>query len=458
MKKRDIYLNSAFILLVIVLYLINPLGMENHQRIVLSILVFVTCTWATSSLDKSVACIILLLAFVIFGNTKPLTIISQVWGDTILLIMTTTLLSTGMMKTGLVERYLHKLLSKAGDSTLKLLIISYLLGIALIFLVPQAFARVIILGTIFNSIFVAGNEYEKRAKEVLIFNVFIAVTITSMAFSNGDIVLNQAAIGFQEGVANNLNPVHWFQMMSVPTLITAVVTLFVIKIGFKNELSYFSPNMIKTREAEAKKENPRTEKIIVLMMLIIVVLWMTEPLHGLKAWLVTLAGIGIMFFLKVLELKDLKSINLHFILFMVTVFTIGRGLGEAGVTASIFNSLQKVLPDTGSLGYLMILSIVVMVLHIFIGSSLATLSVILPVILPLVVDLGYRPEIITLMAYIIVNIHFLLPYHHASVMIGTGKGFYSEKYMLRFGLIMTPITFALLYFVFFKYWQLLGLL
>ncbi len=416
------------------------------------------CTWATSSLDKSVACIILLLAFVIFGNTKPLTIISQVWGDTILLIMTTTLLSTGMMKTGLVERYLHKLLSKAGDSTLKLLIISYLLGIALIFLVPQAFARVIILGTIFNSIFVAGNEYEKRAKEVLIFNVFIAVTITSMVFSNGDIVLNQAAIGFQEGVANNLNPVHWFQMMSVPTLITAVVTLFVIKIGFKNELSYFSPDMIKTRETEAEKGNPRTEKIIVLMMLIIVVLWMTEPLHGLKAWLVTLAGIGIMFFLKVLELKDLKSINLHFILFMVTVFTIGRGLGEAGVTASIFNSLQKVLPDTGSLGYLMILSIVVMVLHIFIGSSLATLSVILPVILPLVVDLGYRPEIITLMAYIIVNIHFLLPYHHASVMIGTGKGFYSEKYMLRFGLIMTPITFALLYFVFFKYWQLLGLL
>jgi di/tricarboxylate transporter len=279
-----------------------------------------------------------------------------------------------------------------------------------------------------------------------------------MVFNNGDIVLNQAAIGFQEGVANNLNPVHWFQMMSVPTLITAVVTLFVIKIGFKNELSYYSPNMIKTREAEAEKENPRTEKIIVLMMLIIVVLWMTEPLHGLKAWLVTLAGIGIMFFLKVLELKDLKSINLHFILFMVTVFTIGRGLGEAGVTASIFNSLQKVLPGTGSLGYLMILSIVVMVLHIFIGSSLATLSVILPVILPLVVDLGYRPEIITLMAYIIVNIHFLLPYHHASVMIGTGKGFYSEKYMLRFGLIMTPITFALLYFVFFKYWQLLGLL
>ena len=458
MKKRDIYLNSAFILLVIVLYLINPLGMENHQRIVLSILVFVTCTWATSSLDKSVACIILLLAFVIFGNTKPLTIISQVWGDTILLIMTTTLLSTGMMKTGLVERHLHKLLSKAGDSTLKLLIISYLLGIALIFLVPQAFARVIILGTIFNSIFVARNENEKKAKEVLIFNVFIAVTMTSMAFSNGDIVLNQAAIGFQEGVANNLNPVHWFQMMSVPTLITAVVTLFVIKIGFKNELSYFSPDMIKTREAEAEKGNPRTEKIIVLMMLIIVVLWMTEPLHGLKAWLVTLAGIGIMFFLKVLELKDLKSINLHFILFMVTVFTIGRGLGEAGVTSSIFNSLQKVLPDTGSLGYLMILSIVVMVLHIFIGSSLATLSVILPVILPLVVDLGYRPEIITLMAYIIVNIHFLLPYHHASVMIGTGKGFYSEKYMLRFGLIMTPITFALLYFVFFKYWQLLGLM
>ena len=86
------------------------------------------------------------------------------------------------------------------------------------------------------------------------------------------------------------------------------------------------------------------------------------------------------------------------------------------------------------------------------------MSVVLPIILPLAVGLGYRPEIITLMTYTTVNIHFLLPYHHTTVMIGTAKGFYSEKYMLRFGLIMTPITFALLYFIFFKYWQLLGLM
>lgn len=458
MKKRDIYLNLGFILFGIIIYLINPLAMENYQRVVLSTLIFVTATWASNSLNKSIACLILLLSFVIFGNTDPMTIISQVWGDTILLIMTTTLLSVGMMQTGVIDRFLRKLLLKNGDSTFKLLIIPYILGIILVFLIPQAFARVIILGTIFSSLFVANNENEKRAKEVLIFNGFVAITMTYMLFSNGDIVLNQAAIRFQEGVVNNLSFTHWFKMMSIPTLFTSLVTIFVIKIGFKEELSYFNPAMIKMQGDEEKKISPLVEKITIITVLVIVLMWMTEPLHGIKPWIVTLFGVGIMYLLKVLEIKDLKNINLHFILFLVTVFTIGRGLGEAGVTGGIFNSLQKILPDTGSLGYLMILSIVVMALHIIIGSSVATMSVVLPIILPLAVDLGYRPEVITLMTYTIVNIHFLLPYHHATLMIGTAREFYNEKYMLKFGLIMTPITFALLYFVFFKYWQVIGLL
>ena len=458
MKKKNILLNLAFILLAAIVYFINPLAMGSYQRIVLSVLIFVTATWATNSLDKSISCIILLLAFVIFGNTNPIDIISQVWGDTILLIMTTTLLSIGMMKTGIIENSLRKLLLKTGGSTLKMLVIPYVLGVALIFLIPQAFARVTILGTILSSLFVANNENEQKAKEVLIFNAFIAITMTYMLFSNGDIVLNQAAIGFQEGVVNNLSFAHWFKMMSIPTVLTSIVTLFVVKFGFKEELSYFNTGMIKSHEDKEEQLSPSVEKTTIVLILAIVIMWMAEPLHGIKPWLIALIGVAIMYGLKVLEVKDLKNINPHFILFLVTVFTIGKGLGEAGVTNGIFNSLQKILPSTSSLTYLIVLSVVVMVLHLLIGSSVATMSVILPIILPLAVDLGYRPEIITLTTYTIVNIHFLLPYHHATVMIGTAREFYNERFMLRFGAIMTPVTFGLLYFVFFKYWQLIGLL
>ena len=239
MKKKNIYLNLAFILLALAIYIIDPLAMGSYQKIVLSFLIFVTATWATNSLNKSISCLILLLSFVIFGNTRPIDIISQVWGDTILLIMTTTLLSVGMMKTGTIENNLRKLLLKTGDSTMKLLISPYILGIVLIFLIPQAFARVTILGTILSKLFVANNKYENKAKEVLIFNSFIAITMTYMLFNNGDIVLNQAAIGFQEGVVNNLSFAHWFKMMSIPTIVTSVVSLFVIKFRFKEIFSIF---------------------------------------------------------------------------------------------------------------------------------------------------------------------------------------------------------------------------
>ncbi len=48
-----------------------------------------------------------------------------------------------------------------------------------------------------NHITVCRNdENEEKAKEILIFNAFIDITMTYMMFSNGDIALNQAAIGF----------------------------------------------------------------------------------------------------------------------------------------------------------------------------------------------------------------------------------------------------------------------
>lgn len=51
-----------------------------------------------------------------------------------------------------------------------------------------------------------------------------------------------------------------------------------------------------------------------------------------------------MFLIKVLEIKDLKSINLHFVLFLMTVFSIGKILGQSGITNIIFENLKTMIP------------------------------------------------------------------------------------------------------------------
>lgn len=140
------------------------------------------------------------------------------------------------------------------------------------------------------------------------------------------------------------------------------------------------------------------------------------------------------------------------------MFSIGKVFGQAGVTNAIFGKLETLIPSVNTSEYLIVIAIVAMVLHICIGSSVATMSVVLPILIPLAQSSGYRPEIITLMIYIIVNVHFLLPFHHATVMIGAGKGYYPDKYMFRFGSVMTVVSLILLALFYFPWWRILEVL
>lgn len=456
MKKLKPFHLVAAAVLAIVFFLFDPLAMDMSQRFLFSGLIFTVGLWATEAVHKTIACIILLVFFFVFGKTPPFEIIRFAWSDTILLIIATTLLSVGMMKTGIVQRFVEKVFFKKPPGLFKLLLLPYAFGIVSVFLIPQAFARVIIIGTIFHALLQASDENQKKAKQAIIFNGFIAVTMTYMFFSNGDIVLNQAAIKFAgEEVQQALTFNRWFVMMAFPSLITSIAALSAVYIIFKKDLQGFSQNMISSSNTEHKEFSVAKQKIGVITMILIIAFWMTQSFHPFKPSSVAFAGVLILFAAKILDRSDLKSVNPHLILFLITVFNIGKVLGQSGITAIIFEHLKLLIPSSNSSLYLLIIAAVVMVLHLCIGSSVATMSVVLPILMPLTQNLGYRGEVITLMTYIIVNIHFLLPFHHATVMIGTARDYYPEKYMLRFGLPMSIITFILLGAAYFPWWRIL---
>lgn len=459
MKKIKYFHLGVIVAISTLIALINPLSMDVNQRVLMSALICTVAVWATNAVNKSIACVFLLVMAMIFGKTKPMAIVGYLWSDTNILIMTTTLLSVGIMKTGIVHKFVESLFRKNSGSIIKLLLLPYIFGVVLIFIIPQAFARVIIMGTIFSSLLLERTEEEKKAKQALIFNVFIGISMVYMFFSNGDIVLNLSAIKFGgDEVKNALTFANWFKMMALPTLFTSFVTLFVTYFAFRKELSYFSVDMISTSGAESKELPKIKQQIAIATMLVIILLWMTSSFHPVSPWIISVIGVGIMFAISVLEIKDLKSINPHFILFLMTIFSIGKILGQSGITGIIFEHLKAIIPNTNSNFYLLIIAFVVMILHLCIGSSVATMSVVLPIIIPLTQSLGYRPEVVTLMTYVLVNIHFLLPFHQANVMIGTAREYYPGNYMLRFGIYMTVISPILLALVFFPWWKILGTL
>lgn len=414
--------------------------------------------WATEAVHKSWACVYLLVVFSLFGKTSPKDVVSFAWSNTMLLIITTQILSVGIMNSGIIDGPVEQLMRKTSGKAFLTLLLPYLLGVALVFIIPQAFARVLILGSIYDALLKADNDKEDRAKQALIFNAFLGVTVTYMMFIGGDIVLNHAAVSFSGPQAQEaLTFLNWAKWMVVPTIVTSAIVLVLIRFLFAKDFAGYHAGMI-VEKKQSQNQLSRGKKLMtILTMMIIIGFWMTESIHGIAPWIPAIGGLLVMSVMGLIKGKDFKSVNIHFLLFLTTAFSIGKVLGNSGITEEIFVHLEKLVPAASSPFYLPIIAITTMLLHMSIGSSVATMSVVLPIMVPMAVAAGFPPQLITLIVYIMVNIHFLFPFHHATLLIGSGRNYYDDRFMLKTGLVMTVVSLILVFLLYMPWWNLTGL-
>lgn len=456
LKKENRFKFILIFLLSAILTVWNPLGFDLKQALLVGSLMIAVASWATDAVHKSLVCLFLLGSFLILGQTPALEIVSFLWGDMNLMIITTTFLSIGLMKTGLIQRLVAGFFQSYATNPLMLLILPYLLAVPLTLLIPQAFVRVIILGTILDGLLTARNAGQESAKSVLLFNAFLAVTMVYMLFSNGDIVLNLSVLTMAgEAIASQLTFLPWLKLMGLPVAVTALVSLGLVFFLFRQELAQFSPEMV-GRSSQQDSMPGSKQGLALGTMLAVVLLWSLGSWHGLPAWLIALIGVLVLFAGGILDWSDRTAVNPHFILFLMIIFSIGRVLGQAGVTAIVFDHLQAAIPSAQSPLYLLIILLVFMLLHLAIGSVVATISVTLPIILPLLEVAGYPGTWVVLMIYVLGNTHFLLPFHHASILIGSGKKYYPDTYLLRYGAVMTLVVPLLLLTVYLTWWRFIG--
>lgn len=445
--------NIVIILIGVLLMAIDPFKMSMNQRVVMSSLMVVIFWWTTNYVKKNIACIFLLVIFMVFGNTTPYEVAKFVFSPSFYLIIFSFLLSAGISNSKAADRLAATILVKYGKSPIKLVILSFLFGIGLIFIIPQPFSRVILLASIYK-VFLDTRVEDEELKEILLFSIFFASTTTSMLFINGDIILNFAALQFG-GVS--INAQEWIKVMLLPSVITNLIGFFTLVFVFRNKINSKKFAATDTRGGEEKKTIGKQEVKAAVIILVVVALWLTEGVHGINATYIALLGVAIMFTTKILSIKDLKSINFGLLLFLVTAFAIGTVMKQSGVSSIIFSQVSNIMPSPASNFYLLSIILIVMALHMVIGSSITTLSVAVPSLVQMTESV-LDPLVVVLLCYVTVNIHYILPFQHVTIMIGSANKFYKDKLVIRFGLIMTILTITIILSIFIPWWKMIGLI
>jgi len=434
----------------VVVLAVLPFDFDFDGWVLLYSVLLALTWWSTGVVSRDLTSLFLLGVFLVFGSAPIKTVLHFPASANFLLIVCTFLISEGIVKTSLADRIAAYALGRFGKSVLRLVALAFILNAVLIFLIPQPFPRVIILSSIYTR-FLEAQKTEAPTKTVILFSIYVASTCTSMLFLNGDVLLNYSALQFG-GIS--MGWPDWAVYMSVPSLVVSIIMFLLFVLVFKNSII-----KAQTGTVPGPADFPpltAMEKSTLAILAAILALWVLEPLHSIHPAWISLAGAAAMFCCRLLEPGDIKKINFSLLLFMTAAFSIGGVLNHEGIAAAVFSELLPYLPDEAGYAYYSFATLIVAVLHMFLGSAVTTLSVALPGILNAAAP-GTNPTVITLIAYVTVSVHYLLPFHHATIMVGAGKGSYTSKHVLKYGIGLTFTVFLFILFIFLPWWSFLGI-
>lgn len=447
-KTQRVWFVLSFVVFLL-LALLRPLGMTGNQALIVGSLLLALIWWTTGCVKKWLTSLVLLAIFSLIGGTPLKSVFQFPLSTNFLVIFFAFLFSQAIANSGLTRRLLLPLLRRYINSVPKFVAFTVVCNIAFIFVIPQPFARVILLA------FILGEYLDqvldnKKAREVLMFSVFCLSMTANMMFLRGDIIMNYAILSFAE---LSMTESAWISAMTLPTLLLLVVEAVLICLFFRKELH----GAVFTAPGAAGEEKPMTgrSKAQLVVILITIVLMATESIHGITGWMVILAGTLVLTALGLLKPVDLKSVNYELLVFFTAAFSIGPVMKTSGVADLIFSRFTSAFPAQFGIGYLLLVVVITMILHMILGSSVTTTSVVVPGIL--LIASGIAPTVPLVMAiYVAVYVHFLLPIHNVVLMIGNKD--YGNSIVTRFGVVTTALIPVFILVVYYGWWQITGLI
>ncbi len=431
----------------LLLILWNPLTLSPSQNLLFGVILLGIALWATELLDRTLVSVILLLVFTAISDVSMERIFSFPLSSNFLTIVSSFLLSAGVVNSGVAKKLADDLLNRYCSNLVHLVFAACLLNALLAAVIPQPVPRITLLGSIYYVLLQEQDLKENQRKAVLL-SVFVTATATAMILKNGDVVLNAAALSIG---GTDLSQMEWLKYMSLPSLLTSAVLTFVYVIYQKKNLN--APIIM-----SGKKSEPLTRqgKNTAILMAVIVMLWVTETVHGISQTYISLAGTAIMFLLGILKLPDLKSVKIGLLLFLTAEFALGNVLADSGIAASIARILLRIMPASENVYLpLFLLTLSIYLLHTLFGGAMGALAVSLPIINALWGDV-LPAEVISMAALVLVTCHYVFPYNQMTILVGYGQKYYEFRDVMQFAVILTVLVTAMLFGLYLPWWKLTG--
>jgi len=474
--KREIgFLLGIAIGLIVYLIPIPVADLSQGGHIMLSLTLMTVVWWAMQITQPAYTSGVFLALMVIFGVVPEIpatesaaaipaavataALVFKSWtGTTMWLIVGAYLIATAVKTSGLGERIAYNYMLRFVKDYKSIVIGIFVLTFVLSLLIPHPWPRAFLIMSVMAVIIKASSIPREDAVKIG-FTVFAASVPVSLIFLTGDAVINPLAV---QAAGSDMGFMEWFMAMGVPALVASIITMLLILVLFRptKEVSV-NKDGIKEKLAEMGKMTA-IEKRTAIWLVIAIVLWMTDTLHGVNIGWVTLM-IAVLMAMPVigniLTPKDWAAVPVQTLVFLTAAIAIGVVGGATGMNSWIAATL---LPSTAPTNLFLLAGLITVIgiaLHMVLGSVIAVMGVAVPAIIAFTAPAGINPIAPTLIVYMAIAAHYVLPFQHLNILVGAAEdtGGYTQKETIKLGLPLIAVMFVTTMLVMVPWFSLIGL-
>lgn len=484
--KRNLkpyWIALAFIVMVIILLLPNPVDLPVMGQRALAILAFAVILWMTEAVSYPVSSalimglVTLLLGLapdmanpdVLLGTKAALPMaLGGFSNPAVALVAAALFLAAAMQATNLHKRLALFILSKVGVKTGAIVFGAIIVSIVLAFFVPSATARAgAVVPILLGMVAAFGLPHNSRLGALLVITAVQAVSIWNIGIKTGA-AQNMVAIGFIERELDaSVSWGAWFLYAAPWAIIMSIVLYFVMIKLIKPETQVVEGGT-ELIQSQLKELGPikSSEKRLIIVAVTLLLFWSTEEvLHPFDTTTVTLIAITILLLPKI-GVFDWKTVEKLIPWGTIIVFAVGIALGTIlldtqgaqWLSNKVFGAMG--LENMPILATIALLSLFNILIHLGFASATSLASALIPIFIALTttISLGVNDVGFVLIQQFVISFGFLLPISAPQNMLAYGTGSFTVKDFLKSGIPLTVIGYLLILLLSATYWKWIGLL
>ncbi len=428
-KKRAIGAVLGFVAAAIVWLALGNTDLGAQGATCLAVLAWAIVWWIAGVLPDFVTALLMTVGFMLLGGVGASTVFSAFAGETWWLLLAAFSLGAAMKSVGLMRRMALAIIRKLPNSFAAhaggLIAVGTVVGP----FVPSMAAKVSMLGPIAISLGDAAG-YPRKGKQMtgLFMAMFTGVRTVAPAVISAS-VIGYALLGLlpQETQAQ-FNMLSWF-IAALPWFIVvlvlnyaAIVLLYRPHKG--NVSSHASANTDDDSPAPATSGSPASpdaledlgpmstqEKKLLVIIVLTVLMWVTQPLHGVSAATVALVALVLIIACGILTPASFKSgVNWTSLLFIGIVIGLASTFNQVGISNWIVSVAGPVFQSLASNSFVFVLGVALLTLALrfVIVSQIAYLNIVMAFMAPLALAQGISPWVVGFAMYAVVDPWFVL--------------------------------------------------